>query len=130
MPFDGTDFTGRQLMLTKLADVRRLLDTEDKWCKKHFRMWDGRYCILGALMSARAKSLLYDLILASIHDVTRGRYRTVVQFNDSPVTQHRLIVAVLDRARYRILVGQIPPAVTYQASLLRKIAGAFRFRET
>jgi hypothetical protein len=126
MPFDGAEeFSRREEMLAKLNQVWCLLETEEKWCKKHYRTSDGRHCLLGALMTARAKSMLYDLLLASIHDVTGVAFKSVVQFNDQPATNHAQILVVLERARRRIMTGDLPRAAARRNSLLARLMGAF-----
>lgn len=117
MPFDGGEACNRrEQMLAKLDEVRRLLATEEKWCKKHCRTWDGRYCLLAAVMAVRAKPVLYDLLLAAIQDVTGVAFKSVVRFNDQPATNHPLVLAVIEQARSRILAGKTPLSVIRRAS--------------
>jgi hypothetical protein len=126
MPFDGAEvFDRRERMLRELDRVTRLLDREDKWCKNHYRTWQGRHCILGALIVTGNKGLLYDLILESARDVSGYSVRSIVRFNDSPATDHGLVLAVLDRARNRILRGDIPET-RRPRSFLARILGRLK----
>ncbi len=125
MPFDGREFVDRERMLDKLDDVTRLLETEDKWCKNLLRTWNRRRrCILGALIAAKATTLLFPVIVAATRDVTNIAFISVQQFNDDPATDHRLVLAVLGRARYRIQTGNIPAAMK-RPSFLTRIFGEF-----
>src|SRR5215469_10004211 len=54
MPFDGTGYEGRFEALDKMDKVIDLLAREDRWCKQQLRSYDGRRCILGAMMAADA----------------------------------------------------------------------------
>ena len=118
MPFDGGEARiRRKHMLAKLDEVRRLLDTEEKWCKKHCRTWDGRYCLFAAVMAVRAEPELYDLLLAAIQDVTGVAFKSIVRFNDQPATNHPLVLAVIEQARSRILAGKIPMSVIRRGPL-------------
>jgi hypothetical protein len=123
MPFDGVDeFDIRSRALARLDRVQSILATEDRWCKRHFRTWNGRYCLVGALMAARAKTILYDVLLMSIWDITGVSFRNIMQFNDAPGTNHQLVLSVLSRARARILAGDFPVRVTIrQPALLQML---------
>ena len=54
MPFDGTGHEGRIDALDKMDKVIDLLSREVRWCKQQLRSYDGRRCILGAMMAADA----------------------------------------------------------------------------
>ncbi|HEX4077447.1 MAG TPA: hypothetical protein VHX61_01045 [Rhizomicrobium sp.] len=109
MPFDGIDFTQRDLMLNKLDRVVHLLERQEKWCQHQILGWDGSRCILGALFIAGAKRLLSPVILAAARDITDVPFSRIDYFNDHYATDHELVMAVLSRAYDRILTGNIPP---------------------
>ncbi len=113
MPFDGSELSRRdEMLLNKLAAVTDLLRARDGWCKRRLRMRDGRRCILGALMDLDAKSLLADAILGSAREVTGRPYNGLEGFNDDAATDHRLVLAVLERTRENILLRKVPAVRT------------------
>ncbi len=112
MPFDGTEFGRRDRMLGKLDHVIDLLRSENKWCKQQLRTRNGRRCILGALADADAESLLSSAILNAARELTGRSYGRIDRFNDHPKTDHRLVLATLDRTRNNILLGKITPVRT------------------
>jgi hypothetical protein len=126
MPFDGVDFARHEKVLDKLEEVVTLLGSEDRWCQKALRTDDGRRCIVGALVDAKAKKQLYGLVLASAREVTGISYTSVERFNDDSATDHRLVLAVLDGVRHRIMVGDVPADVTTKALFFQRIVMALR----
>ena len=74
MPFDGTGYEGRIEALDKMDKVVDLLVREDRWCKQQLRSYDGRRCILGAMMAADATIALKEPILLAIKQVTGRDY--------------------------------------------------------
>jgi len=58
MPFDGVRWEGRIDALGKMDKVIDLLARQDRWCKRELRSYDGRRCILGAMMAADATIVL------------------------------------------------------------------------
>jgi hypothetical protein len=105
MPFDGTGYEGRIEALDKMDKVIDLLAREDRWCKQQLRSYDGRRCILGAMMAADATIALKEPILLAIKQVTGRDYLRIEMFNDHPLTTHGLVVRVLQQARENVLNG-------------------------
>jgi hypothetical protein len=105
MPFDGTGYEGRIEALDKMDKVIDLLAREDRWCKQQLRSYDGRRCILGAMMAADATIALKEPILLAIKQVTGRDYLRIEMFNDHPLTTHALVVRVLSQARENIVNG-------------------------
>jgi hypothetical protein len=115
MPFDGTGLEGRIEALDKMDKVLDLLAREDRWCKQQLRSYDGRRCILGAMMAVDATVALKEPILMAIKQVTGRDYLRIEMFNDHPLTSHALVIKVLHQARENIVNGvaaRIPPAST------------------
>jgi hypothetical protein len=110
MPFDGTNFGGRIDALDKMDKVIDLLSREDRWCKQQLRSYDGRRCILGAMMAADATISLKEPVLLAIKQVTGRDYLRIEMFNDHPLTTHSLVVRVLNQARENIITGAIDRA--------------------
>ena len=105
MPFDGTGYEGRIEALDKVDKVIDLLGQEDRWCKQQLRSYDGRRCILGAMMAADATIALKEPILLAIKQVTGRDYLRIEMFNDHPLTTHGLVLRVLGQARDNIVNG-------------------------
>jgi hypothetical protein len=126
MPFDGVDFARHEKVLDKLDEVIGLLGSEDHWCQKALRTDDGRRCIVGAMVDAKAKKQLYGLVLASARDITGVSYTSVERFNDDTATDHRLVLAVLDDVRHRVMLGDVPSDVSLKASFLQRIMLALK----
>jgi hypothetical protein len=103
MPFDGTGYEGRIEALDKVDKVIDLLAREDRWCKQQLRSYDGRRCILGAMMAADATIALKEPILLAIKQVTGRDYLRIEMFNDHPLTTHGLVIKVLHQARQNIV---------------------------
>jgi len=108
MPFDGTGHESRIEALDKMDKVIDLLSREDRWCKQQLRSYDGRRCILGAMMAADATIALKEPILTAIKQVTGRDYLRIEMFNDHPLTTHGMVVKVLGKARENIVSGVIP----------------------
>jgi len=126
MPFDGVDFARHEKVLDRLDEVIGLLGSEDRWCQKALRTDDGRRCIVGAMVDAKAKKQLYGLVLASAREVTGVSYTSVERFNDDSATNHRLVLAVLDDVRHRVMLGGVPSEVSSRASFLQRIMLALK----
>lgn len=105
MPFDGNGYESRIDALERMDKVIDLLSREDRWCKQQLRSYDGRRCILGAMMAADATIALKDPILLAIRQVTGRDYLRIEMFNDHPLTTHALVVKVLHRARDNVISG-------------------------
>jgi hypothetical protein len=105
MPFDGTALEGRIDTLDKMDRVIDLLSSEDRWCKQQLRAYDGRRCILGAMVAADATIVLKEPILLAIRQVTGRDYLRIEMFNDHPLTTHALVLNVLEQARTNIING-------------------------
>jgi hypothetical protein len=108
MPFDGIGYEGRIEVLDKMDRVIELLSREDRWCKQQLRSYDGRRCILGAMMASDATLALKEPILMAIKQVTGRDYLRIEMFNDHPLTTHGLVVKVLHQARENIVLGVCP----------------------
>lgn len=107
MPFDGTGYEGRIETLDKMDKVIDLLGREDRWCKQQLRSYDGRRCILGAMMAADATIALKEPILLAIKQVTGRDYLRIEMFNDHPLTTHGLVLKVLHQARENVVNGVV-----------------------
>lgn len=107
MPFDGTGYEGRIECLEKMDKVIDLLSQEDRWCKQQLRSYDGRRCILGAMMASDATIVLKEPILMAIKQVTGRDYLRIEMFNDHPLTTHTLVLKVLQQARENIITGAV-----------------------
>jgi hypothetical protein len=105
MPFDGIGLDGRIDALDKLERVADLLAREDRWCKQQLRSYDGRRCILGAMMAVEATVTLKEPVLRAIKQVTGRDVLRIEMFNDHPSTDHGLVTKVLDQARSDLLLG-------------------------
>ena len=116
MPFDGTGYEGRIEALDKMDKVIDLLSREDRWCKQQLRSYDGRRCILGAMMAADATIALKEPILLAIRQVTGRDYLRIEMFNDHPLTTHGLVLRVLGQARENIVNGVVERAPVPAAS--------------
>ena len=116
MPFDGTGYEGRIEALDKMDKVIDLLAREDRWCKQQLRSYDGRRCILGAMMAADATIVLKEPILLAIKQVTGRDYLRIEMFNDHPLTTHGLVLRVLDQARTNIVTGVVERAPVMASS--------------
>lgn len=123
MPFDGAGFAADQ-PLQKLDAVIDLLATPRRWCKGVLKTRNGQYCIRGALMEVDALDLLQPVVMQAIHDVAGRRFRRIEHFNDHPNTDHEQVLAVLDRARERILTGA--PAAAGPVALTNSPLGRWR----
>jgi hypothetical protein len=126
MPFDGVDFARHEKVLDKLDEVVSLLGSESRWCQKALRTDDGRRCIVGALVDAKAKKQLYGLVLASAREVTGVSYTSVERFNDDSATDHRLVLAVLGDVRRRVMLGDVPVDAIARASFLHRLMFALK----
>lgn len=118
MPFDGTGHEGRIEVLDKMDNILDLLAREDRWCKQQLRSYDGRRCILGAMMAVDATIALKEPILMAIKQVTGRDYLRIEMFNDHPLTTHALVLQVLHQARDNVINGmlvRVPPPVSATA---------------
>jgi hypothetical protein len=104
MPFDGTGLEGRREGLSKINKVIELLATEERWGKQQLRSYDGRYCVLGAMMAADAITLK-EPVLLGIKQITGRNYLRIEMFNDHPLTTHGLVLQVLNQTRDNIVAG-------------------------
>jgi hypothetical protein len=127
MPFDGTGYEGRIEALDKMDKVIDLLGQEDRWCKQQLRSYDGRRCILGAMMAADATVALKEPILLAIRQVTGRDYLRIEMFNDHPLTTHGLVLRVLNQARDNIVQGVLTrPTTPTPVPTARWWAGALK----
>jgi hypothetical protein len=109
MPFDGIGLEGRIDALDRIDRVINLLSREDRWCKQQLRSFDGRRCILGAMMAADATITLKEPVLLAIKQVTGRDYLRIEMFNDHPMTTHTTVTKVLHQARTNIVHGVTEP---------------------
>ncbi len=125
MPLDGTEFFDDPA-LAKLWQVERLLASEDQWCKGALRDRKGRHCLVGAIAVADGRRELTKPILVAAREVGGRHYWRIQSFNDDPVTTHRDILQVIDRAR-AILVSDLARARQpgWQQKFKATIAGLF-----
>ncbi len=105
MPFDGTGSESRFDALERMDKVIDLLSSEGRWCKQQLRSYDGRRCILGAMMAADGTIALKEPILMAIRQVTGRDYLRIEMFNDHPLTSHALVLKVLHQARDNLIGG-------------------------
>jgi hypothetical protein len=105
MPFEGTRYQRRSEVLDKIGQVIQLLSDEQRWCKRQLVSFDGRRCILGALIAVDALTLKKPIRLA-IEQVTGEYYFKLEAFNDHPQTTHALVMKVLQQARANIANSQ------------------------
>jgi hypothetical protein len=111
MPFDGLTFSDQEA-LDKIERVIDLISTPAKWCKGSERNRAGQYCIRGAMIAAGALDILEPVVLQSIHEMAGRHFRRIEEFNDHPRTTHSQVIAVLDRARTKIIEGKIGGSLT------------------
>jgi hypothetical protein len=78
------------------------------------------------MVDAKAKKQLYGLVLASAREVTGVSYTSVERFNDDAATDHRLVLAVLDDVRHRVMLGDVPSDVSSKASFLQRLMLALK----
>jgi hypothetical protein len=110
MPFDPAGHELRVEALEKIERVIDLINERGRWCKGTFKTGDGRMCILGAVREADAELLLYAPILRAIRGVTGHGYRRIEAFNDEWLTDHRLVLEVLEQVRRDLTLGLVPAA--------------------
>jgi len=108
MPFDGTEYQGRDDVIRKLDQVIQLLSSSDRWCKGALYRLNKQRCILGALQAVGAASELRRPVLEAICQVTGRRYRHIETFNDARSTTHPLVMQVLYRTRDNLSLGHRP----------------------
>lgn len=127
MPFDGADHTKRLECLAKMDQVINLLSREESWCKQQLRSFDGRRCLLGAMMAAEATTALREPVLLAIRQVTGRHHPRIELFNDHPATTHKLLLEVLNRARSNMIqeLADEPPAPPRGAILSSRKVGPF-----
>ena len=108
MPLDGTDLglLGNHA-LAKLGAVETLLATEQQWCKGMLRDSHGRYCLVGAMQTAKAWKILEPIILRAARQIGGKYYWRVERFNDDPRTGHADVLQVLQLARQNIIAQMI-----------------------
>lgn len=131
MPLDGSDYrpAARHTIvnvpvLEHLDRAIALISDPDDWCKQQLRSFDGRHCMLGAIMATElqpfTRTALKAPILAAIKDVTGRQYERIETFNDHPLTTHAQVMRVMARAR-QILTK--PAAVPVRVPLWRRLFG-------
>ena len=127
MPFDGIGYEGRIEALDKMDKVIDLLAREDRWCKQQLRSYDGRRCILGAMMAADATVALKEPILLAIKQVSGRDFLRIEMFNDHPLTTHALVLRVLHQARENVITRATQsPVARAPISAQSRWAGALK----
>jgi hypothetical protein len=84
MPLDGTGLNCDPELLGKIDKVIDLLSREEFWCKQQLRSYDGRRCMLGAMMAADAALVLKRPVLHAVKQLTGRDYLRIESFNDHP----------------------------------------------
>ncbi|HKW52940.1 MAG TPA: hypothetical protein VJO12_04550 [Stellaceae bacterium] len=108
MPFDGAGFQDRLQTLSKMDKTIDLLGDEARWCTKHWRTRDGRYCIRSAMAAVHGASELKKPVALAIRQVTGRTFLHIEHFNDHALTSHALVMRVLRQARANIAAGAAP----------------------
>ena len=121
MPFDGVGFSASEYS-QKIDAVIDLLEAPERWGKGSFKTPDGRYCLRGAIRTVDKNEVLGPMVLNAINEVTGKHYRNIATFNDSPETNHRMVLRVLARARGNVTAGHLamPAESPIQISLFRR----------
>lgn len=111
MPFDGTGVMIQTDLLAKVDLIMEMLGAEERWCKKQFRGQGGDRCLLGALKDANGGKDLSAMILRAAVETSGICYDRIDHFNDSPSTDHALVMRVLGRVRHAVANGcpLLPP---------------------
>jgi len=126
MPFDGKGMEVQLDTLDKIDRVIGLLDRPEKWCKGVLKSSDGRFCILGAVLEARADRVLKTPLLNAAEQVTGRSYPRIEAFNDHRATTHAVVLQVLHQTRRNILAGDSPAALqSARPRLWRRLAAFF-----
>lgn len=123
MPFDGASFRDHLRILDKMGKAMDLLGDEARWCPKHWRTRDGRYCIRGAIEAVDGASELKKPIALAIRQVTGRTFLHIEHFNDHALTTHALVKQVLRQARANIAAG--PQPAMARVSLWARLQDAF-----
>jgi hypothetical protein len=113
MPFDALPNERQGYLLQKLEAVSQLLSHERQWCQNRLRGPDGSHCLVGALIDAKARLVLYRPLLNAVRTVTGIRHLRLESFNDSPYTDFARVQTVLDRVRIDIMLGNLPRGLSY-----------------
>jgi hypothetical protein len=111
MPFDGVGFSGNEFS-QKIDAVIDLLGVPERWGQGSFRTPDGRYCLRGAIRTVDQNEVLGPTVLDAINQVTGKNYHKIERFNDSVLTDHAMVLAVLARARENIAAGRFHMPLT------------------
>jgi hypothetical protein len=123
MPFDGAGFRNHLRILDKMDKAMDLLGDEARWCTKHWRTPDGRYCIRGAIEAVDGVRELKKPIALAIRQVTGRTFLHIEHFNDHALTTHALVKQVLRQTRANIAAGAQPAMA--RVSLLGRLRDAF-----
>jgi hypothetical protein len=84
-------------LVTGLKRMRQLLTPEKNWTRGELRNGKGAYCLLGAAIEVGCMEKFVEFGDCVIqHDVNQSCGR-IVEFNDSPSTKHKHILAFLDK---------------------------------
>lgn len=121
MPFDGVGFAANEYS-QKIDAVIDLIGTPERWGKGTFRSKDGRFCLRGAIRKIDKNEVLGPVVLDAINEFADRKYVTMERFNDSNLTTHAMILAVLARARENIAMGRFRMTSTsaIRVSLFRR----------
>ena len=118
MPFDGTGYQRRSEVLDKMEQVIQLLSDEERWCKRQLVTFDGRRCIVGALIAVDALILKKPIRMA-IEQVTGQYHLKIEAFNDHPHTTHAVVMKVLQQARENIAKAEETTSYAHHTHLPR-----------
>lgn len=113
MPFDGVGLADNKA-LQQMNEVIARLAMPTMWCKGAVRSHDGRYCIRGAVRAVGNAEMLEPHILMAIREIAGSKFGRIESFNDHPDTTHELVLAVLDRARGKVIAAT--PLVVLESS--------------
>ena len=85
-----------------LMEARKLIDTEEKWCKGERQSVSGAMCIVGAILTVEVGDAHSNRLVAGGNTIGAIQQITlpfqVVDFNDAPSTTHADVMAVFDKA--------------------------------
>lgn len=91
-----------------LIEVKKLIDTPDKWLKGRYSSQDEldikpiKFCMEGACLHLSAAGMTFGYIRSVIcfnyGDGVNSENASITNFNDLPDTTHEKVMAVMDKA--------------------------------
>lgn len=95
--------SNKMTLRQQVAEVRKLIDTPEKWIKTEYRKGGGKFCLVGAIFEVKR---MFDLWMNHPSDLYQhinrfanlGSLRNLSRWNDLPDTTHADVMDVLDRA--------------------------------